>query len=578
MIPHMKAMILAAGLGTRLLPLTKDKPKPLFPILAKPLIDILIRRLQEAGCEAVIINTHHLAQKIDQFVKEQDYGIPVYTRCERTILGTGGAIKNVADFWDDKPFMVVNGDIFSDIDLTKVYEFHLDHEDPVTLVVHDCPPFNQVWVDSADHILGFGQRGPCPPSRSEPAQFAKTRGPGIKVRQLAFTGIQCLDPQVLGFIPPETPCSIIDAYCEMIRSGIILRGYMARNHYWHDIGTMAGYQGALREALARKALETLSPLTEAGPLVWTDLKGDGSDRRWYRVSLEKSSVVLVDHGLPPENGTCEADSFFAIGEHLRAKGIPVPRIYDYDRPSGMVALEDLGDLHLQGLVHRADNVKEVVLHYRAVLDILIKMGVEGAKGFDPACTYQTPSYDRDLIIQGEAKYFVTSFLNGYKGLDIGFEKLKQECEQIVQLALETDYIGFLHRDFQSRNIMVRDEKYYVIDFQGGRLGPLQYDLASLLIDPYVELSQEMQDRLLSDYLTRLSAFAPVDRSRFLHAYQYCAINRNLQILGAFAFLSRQKGKRDFEAYIPPALRSLKQRLQNLEPQVCRQLRRVVEGL
>lgn len=580
MMPLMKAMILAAGLGTRLLPLTKNEPKPLFPILGQPLIDILIRRLQQAGCEAVIINTHHLAQKIDQFLKEQDYGIPVYTRCERAILGTGGGIKNVEDFWDETPFMVVNGDIFSNIDLAEAYAFHLSHEDPVTLVLHDCPPFNHVWVDPEDHIVGFGQTEPCPPSRSEPAQFAQTRGLGLgtKVRQLAFTGIQFLDPQVLGFIPRGSHYSIIDAYCEMIRSGMILKGYVARNHYWHDIGTMAGYQGAIREALARKALETLSPVAEPGTLVWANLKGDGSDRTWYRVSLGKSSVVLVDHGLPPEADTCEADSFFAIGQHLRSKGIPVPRIYGYDRPSGMVALEDLGDLHLQTVVRRADGPAEIVLHYRAVMDILIKMGVEGAKGFDPACTYQTPSYDRELIIEGEAKYFVTSFLNGYKGLEIGFEQLKEECELIAKISLKTDYIGFLHRDFQSRNIIVRGKKYYVIDFQGGRLGPLQYDLASLLIDPYVELPQNLQDSLLSDYLTRLSEFVPVDRGRFLHAYQYCAINRNLQILGAFAFLSHQKGKKDFEAHIPPALRSLKQRLQNLEPRVCNQLRHIVEGL
>ncbi|MGD8512968.1 MAG: sugar phosphate nucleotidyltransferase [Deltaproteobacteria bacterium] len=576
----MKAMILAAGLGTRLLPLTKNEPKPLFPILGQPLIDILIRRLKQAGCEAVIINTHHLAQKIDQFVNEQDYGIPVYTRFEQTILGTGGGIKNVEDFWDEKPFMVVNGDIFSNIDLAKAYKSHLNHENPVTLVLHDCPPFNHVWVDAGDHIVGFGQRGPCPPSRSEPAQSAQTRGHGLdtKVRQLAFTGIQCVDPQVLGFIPPGTHYSIIDAYCEMIQSGIILRGYMARNHYWHDIGTMAGYQGAIREALARKALETFSPVAESGSLVWTNLKGDGSDRTWYRASLGKSSVVVVDHGLPPEADPCEADSFFAIGQHLRSKGIPVPRIYGYDRPSGMVALEDLGDLHLQTVVRRADDPEKVVLHYRAVLDILIKMGVEGAKGFDPACTYQTPSYDREFIIEREAKYFVTAFLNGYKGLEIGFEQLKQECELIAEIAIKTDYIGFLHRDFQSRNIIVREEKHYVIDFQGGRLGPLQYDLASLLIDPYVELPQDVQDRLLSDYLTRLSELVPVDRGRFLHAYQYCAINRNLQILGAFAFLSRQKGKKEFEPYIRPALRSLKQRLQNFEPQVCKQLRHIVEGL
>jgi aminoglycoside/choline kinase family phosphotransferase len=212
------------------------------------------------------------------------------------------------------------------------------------------------------------------------------------------------------------------------------------------------------------------------------------------------------------------------------------------------------------------------------MDILIKMGVEGAKGFDPAHTYQTPSYDRELIIEREAKYFVTAFLNGYKGLEIGFEKLYEEFELIAETALKTDHIGFLHRDFQSRNILVRDKKYYVIDFQGGRLGPLQYDLASLLIDPYVELPQNLQDSLLSDYLTRLSEVIPVDPGRFLHAYQYCTINRNLQILGAFAYLSRQKGKRDFEPYIRPALKSLKQRLQNVEPRVCDRLRSIVERL
>jgi len=238
----------------------------------------------------------------------------------------------------------------------------------------------------------------------------------------------------------------------------------------------------------------------------------------------------------------------------------------------------LGDLHFQTAVRRTQDRAEIVAHYRAVMDILIKMGVEGAKGFDPAYTYQTPSYDRELIIEREAKYFVTAFLNGYKGLEIGFEQLHKEFELIAETSLKTDHIGFLHRDFQSRNILVRDKKYYVIDFQGGRLGPLQYDLASLLIDSYVELPQDVQDRLLSDYLTRLSKVIPVDPGRFLHAYHYCAINRNLQILGAFAYLSRQKGKKDFEAYIPPALKSLKQRLQNVEPQVCDQLRRIVEGL
>ena len=110
----MKAMILAAGLGSRLRPFTANTPKPLFPVAGRPLLDIIIRSLQNAGCEAIIINTHHLYKKIDSFLSGRKYSIPVFTRYEPLILGTGGAIKNVADFWDDQPFMVVNSDILTD--------------------------------------------------------------------------------------------------------------------------------------------------------------------------------------------------------------------------------------------------------------------------------------------------------------------------------------------------------------------------------------------------------------------------------------------------------------------------------
>ncbi len=148
----MKALILAAGFGTRLLPFTENTPKPLFTVAGRPLLDIIICNLQYAGCKAVIINTHHLYQKIDSFLDPQKYSIPVITRHEPEILGTGGAIKNVADFWDDKPFMVINSDIVTDIDLKKIYDFHLNHHHPVTLVLHDDPEFNTVSINNKSII------------------------------------------------------------------------------------------------------------------------------------------------------------------------------------------------------------------------------------------------------------------------------------------------------------------------------------------------------------------------------------------------------------------------------------------
>lgn len=294
--------------------------------------------------------------------------------------------------------------------------------------------------------------------------------------------------------------------------------------------------------------------------------------------IRHHSIILVDHGPPAEAGTCEADAFSAIGQHLHKKGVPVPRIYAYDRPSGLVALEDLGDLHLQALIRRTVNRAKVVAHYRAVIDLLVSMGIEGAKGFDPAYTYQTSHYDCNLILERESRYFVEAFLNRYIALGVNFEDLKEEFEVLAQNALKTSYNGFLHRDFQSRNILVRDHNYYLIDFQGGRLGPLQYDLASLLIDPYVALPHSLQETLLTYYVRRLADFVPVDPVDFIDAYKYCAINRNLQILGAFAFLSLEKGKKDFEEYIPPAISSLKALLHNVGQSECPKLLGIVQSL
>ncbi|MBW1744156.1 MAG: phosphotransferase [Deltaproteobacteria bacterium] len=400
----------------------------------------------------------------------------------------------------------------------------------------------------------------------------------MEFRKLAFTGIQVLDPQALRFIPKGTFSSIIHAYCEMIQTGLTLKGFVAEKHYWHDIGSIEGYREATRDGLVRKTFGKLFPEAGLDAPVWFPLQGDGSDRTWYRVTRENHSLIVVDHGPPAASGVCEADSFARIGQHLQNRGIPVPRIFEYHRPSGLIALEDLGDLNVQRLVQRTADPEAVLDHYQKIIDLLITLSLKGAKGFEPEFTFQTPRYDRELILERESRYFVEAFLNDYLGLTVDFHALESEFEILAKKALEHPYMGLLHRDFQSRNILVKDQNYYFIDFQGARFGPLPYDLASLLIDPYVQLSQSLQERLVKHAMEKLSERMPVDKDEFLNAYKYCAINRNLQILGAFAFLSKVKGKKDFEAYIPPALASLKQRFLNIEEDACKQVRRIVEGL
>ena len=232
----MKALILAAGLGTRLLPYTRILPKPLFPLAGRPLLEHHIRNLCAAGCEAVMINTHHLHEQIEAFISSSRFDIPVSTRWEPDILGTGGAIRNLEDFWDERPFFVINADIFADIALGDVYEFHLRHGPAATLVLVDHPELNTVGVDAAGRIRGF----------------AASSSPGA-TGALTFTGVQVLDPVVLNYIPAGGFAHSIDAFQAMIADGRDVRGLTVASANWTDVGTPQRYRHVAREVSAREA-------------------------------------------------------------------------------------------------------------------------------------------------------------------------------------------------------------------------------------------------------------------------------------------------------------------------------------
>jgi len=539
-------MILAAGMGTRLLPYTEKTPKPLFPVARRPLLDITIRALKHAGSTAVIINTHHLHQKIDSFIKKKKYGIPVYTRHEPVILGTGGGIKNAIDFFDDQPFMVVNSDIVTDIDLRKVYDYHLNHKNPVTLVLYDNHTFNSVSFNKNGFITNFEKESSIPSSA-----------------MLTFTGIQVINPEVLDFIPANVFSSIIDAYKKMISKGEKIKAFISEKDYWQDIGTHASYKKAVFDMMAPEAFNKAFPDSLPHKIEQTKLKGDGSERKWYRLTAENRSLIMADHGIRDISETCEVDSFVAIGLHLHEAKLPVPKIHMYDTFSGLVFLEDLGDVNLQTLVQKAENPEVIFSHYKSVINCFIDVSVSGATGFDLSWTYQSETYDKNLIMERECRYFVEAFLTGYLGIHSNFEDLKDEFSLLADHALVSSFNGFMHRDLQSHNIMVKNGDYYFIDFQGGRMGPIEYDLASLLIDPYVSLPYPVQDQLLEYCIEKLLSSVDFDPDKFRTCFKYCALTRNLQILGAFGYLSKVKVKTYFEKYIPQAVETLKKNLFSL---------------
>jgi NDP-sugar pyrophosphorylase family protein len=586
----MKALILAAGFGTRLLPFTESIPKPLFPIAGRPLLDIIIGDLKQAGCRSIIINTHHLNHLIEAFIASQEYAIPVQTRYEPVILGTGGAIKNVADFWDDTPFMVINSDIVTDIDLKKVYHFHLNHSHPVTLVLHDDPQFNTVVVNHNGFIKGFFD-----PEFTFPKPSATAYGPersrfgagkkdleadafGHENKTLAFTGIHVLNPEVLGLIPDKTFSSIIDIYKKLISANRKICAFISKSSCWKDIGTPQRYREVVFEKMAPWAFRQAFPDGSAHQIGRHPIQGDGSDRNWYRLNSEDRSLVMVDHGISHNNTTSEVKAFVSIGRHLFDKGIPVPRIFLYDTFAGLVFLEDLGDNNLQDLVQNTQRPDEIISSYKTVIDLLLKQSVGGAKDFNPSWAYQTSSYSRDLILERECRYFVEAFLNGYLGMNVHFNDLKDDFSRLADYTLEFSVSGFMHRDMQSRNIMVKNNQFFFIDFQGGRLGPIQYDLASLLIDPYVELPYSVQKQLVDYSIEKLPALIPIDPEHFRRGYHYCAVTRNLQILGAFGYLSCIKRKTSFENYIPAAVKTLKYNLSAIGDEAFPVLNAIVQGL
>ena len=560
----MKALILAAGFGTRLKPYTDHTPKALFPFRGRPLLDRIIDDLKRAGCREILVNTHHLGNRIKRHITEQRYDIPVRIRHEPRILGTGGAIKNAGDFIGDQPFMVINSDIVTDIDLASVYRFHTRHSHPATLVLLDHPAFNTVRVTGDHFIAGFD--GVVP-------QTGKLPG-----RKLAFTGIQVLNPSCLDFIPSGTFSSSITAYAKMIASGLKIKAYMADSCHWKDIGMPERYKSAVIEAMAAAAFKKAFPGMSTEKITRSRLKGDGSDRKWYRLSAEDRSLILVDHGIREKLSTCEIDAFVGIGRHLFSKGVPVPEIILHDTFSGVVFLEDLGTVHFQDFIHSAPNPGFMVSGYERVIDEMIRMSAAGAEGFDPAWAYQTPRYDKDFILDYECRYFVDSFLNGYLGIGAHFEDFADEFTTLADRAVSCSLDGFMHRDFQSRNIMVKNRRFYFIDFQGGRTGPLQYDLASLLLDPYVALPPDIRTHLLDYCVKKLQSTQRFDKDKFLTGFQCCALTRNLQILGAFGYLSRVKGKTGFEKYIPAALKSLKQQVSVFDTGEFQLLKKIVDKL
>ena len=220
----MQAILLAAGFGTRLRPYTEYRPKPLFPVLNRPLLMILVQKLRDAGCTRIVVNCHHLAGQIQ---KALTFSPDILVQHEPEILGTGGSLRKALPHFINEPVLVMNGDIYHDIDLATLSETHQCNQYKVTLAMHNFPRFNTVSV-SGDRVCSFNKS-----SQGE---------------KQAFTGIHMVDPEVLELIPESGFFHIIDLYQQLANEGQV-GTFSADNCFWRDIGTPADYLDLHRELL-----------------------------------------------------------------------------------------------------------------------------------------------------------------------------------------------------------------------------------------------------------------------------------------------------------------------------------------
>ncbi len=280
---------------------------------------------------------------------------------------------------------------------------------------------------------------------------------------------------------------------------------------------------------------------------------------------------------PPDNeyGRKENLAYLMIGNHLFKKGFPVPRISRSDLANGWFIIEDMGDKSLQD--YSAYHKDRLPL-YETTVENLFRMQIEGVKDFDTKWCCQTKTYDHSVMRHQEADYFRDSFLSNYLGIKDKWPELEAPFDYLCSMASKANNRHFMHRDFQSRNIMIHNHKIGVLDWQGARLGPLAYDLASLIIDPYVDMSANEKRYLYRHYLALLKDNQPEWVDPFERYFPYLAVQRNLQILGAFSFLSMVRGKTYFEDYISPALNSLYRLLDDIADPGLSSLTDIVHSL
>ncbi len=586
------AFIPAAGSGTRLKPLTDIVPKPLLPILGRPILDYVIDNVLELPIDNIGINLCHHGKQIKEWIESTGYAPMVHFFNEEKLLGTGGALSNAREFLEKGTFLVHNGDIVSGIDLLSFYEAHLRRRSLVTLAVDkSCTKEPFIGLDISGNVCAVRDMG----------------DKAAVKRWVCYTGIAFYEPQFLDLLP-EGVSDVRDYWMAAIKRGERISSYDIGGANWFDLGTIDSYASFVARELQLRGEERYIASPESvsvdcnieglcyiedgvtisgqakiknsillgGALVKEnetvqnevrmasvavpiksfkkdaritrdlDTLSGGSNRTYTVVSLsdDMKGVLLKT---PPTDKEFIRQVEYA--RFFKEEGVAVPRILYLDNRRHRILFEDLGRTDLYELFHSVNNPNELIKNYYAAIDALVK--------FQSVNVSRCETLNKWLFgvkgLRWETDYFMSRFVDGFLGIKNRFTP--DLLEEFNRLAVKVD--GYaktaMHRDYQSRNIMIRGTEACIVDFQGARMGAPAYDAASLIFDPYCPLPEDMEEDLLDYYIDKMVRGKRGSRVLLRESILYCALQRHMQALGAYGLLSKVKGKVWFNQHIPRAL-------------------------
>ena len=512
-----KAVVLAAGHGTRLRPFTCATPKPLMPVWGETMLSRIVALLRERGVDDIVVNAHHLHEQVrawtDDYRKAAQAAgdkVRIKLSYEPEILGNGGVLNPLREWIGDEPFYLVSSDI--------VMENVPDLE----------PAFARLKTSGCIGVALVTESGPRTIEVEPESKFVtcwKSPDPGVE-GTFTYCGFAILKPEILNYVKPDGFSSIVTAFEKaMMEGGKFIRAVESKDLLWEDAGTIQRYIDLNRDG-EDNGFADIPQLQAVGAANPKFLGARGSERVFF--GCDQGIAVMYDDGNRDENG-----KYPGHARWLKAKGIPVPEI-----------LADVPEKKVMLMSNAGTERKMTLDDYVKVVETLVKFNALGTAPDVPANLL--PPFD-DETWEWERNLFAKYCLGANFQLEMS-DAVRKELEGVAEI-LEREPKALVHRDFQSTNVLWKNGELSFIDFQGMRLGPAAYDLASLVYDPYVTFTEGERKALVALY-AKLA-----NRPELVKILPYAAVQRLAQCLGAYGRLA-SVGQPQFGKHVVPALRNL----------------------